>query len=72
MKNSFLKSSLKSPIRIFNSSYTQHLSYDLSHKYPLSSTQRCLTYRRHIAHAHVLPQCSAVTDTLGISAYAHW
>ena len=40
---------------------TQWPSYDLSRMYPLSSTQRCLTYKLHIAHAHAQQLCSVVT-----------
>ena len=52
--------------------YTQQPSYDPSHKYPLSSTQKYWTYRQHTAHARVQRQCSVVTDILGIVAYEHW
>ena len=52
-------------------SCTQHLDCSLSDTYPLSSTQRCWTYRPHTAHARERQQCSAVTDTLGIAACEH-
>ena len=46
---------------MFTPPYTQQPSYDLSRMYPLSSTQRCLTYRLRIAHAHAQQPRSEVT-----------
>ena len=53
------------------SAYTQQPSYNLSHKYPQSSTQRCWTYRPRIAHARERQPYLVETDILGIVAYAH-
>ena len=47
---------------IFNLSCSQQPTCNLSRMYPLSSTQRCLTYKLHIAHAHAQQLCSVVTD----------
>ena len=57
---------------IFTLSYTQQPSCNLSHRYPLSSTQRYLTYNLHIAHAHAQQPCSEVTDISGSVAGVRW
>lgn len=57
---------------IVSLSYIQQPNYDPYHRYPLSSTQRCWTYKSHIAHAHVRLQCSVVTDIWGNAADVRW
>ena len=57
---------------IITLSYTQQPSYDLSRRYPLSSTQRYLTYRSHIVHAHAQQLCSVVTGIEGNVAGVRW
>ena len=53
-------------------SYTQHSSCGLSRRYPLSSTQRCSTYKQYTAHGREQQQCSVETGNEGNVAYVHW
>ena len=50
----------------------RHSACNQFHRYALSRTQRCWTYRSHTAHAHALPPYEGVTDIVGSVACGHW